>query len=465
MLGDLVSAGLGVQGMSWVTSPAATELEQHVMDWFAELLGLPESFRSTGTGGGVVQDSSSGRQPRRPARRPAPQQRRRHRAPRRRARPGHRLRLGRDALLDGEGGPHRRAGQRRRPHRRGRRRPGHATPARSPPGWSATWPAGTPPCWSAPRSGTTSTTAVDPLAAIGPICQKYGAWLHVDAAYAGVSAVVPELRGLQDGVEWADSYTTDPHKWLLTGFDATLFWVADRAALTGALAILPEYLRNAATDAGAVVDYRDWQVPLGRRFRALKLWFVLRWYGAEGLRAHIRGTVALAQELAGWAEADERFDVVTPAPAVAGLPPPALADGRRRRRRHHDAARAAQRRRRGVPDPHHRAAGRSCCGWPSARPPPPARTSSGCGRCCARTTTGWPPTSPSRPPSGPRGAARRRAARAPSGPRPRRRRASRGERSRQARAGRGRADGSPRREQAAGRDRGAGRRPGAAAPA
>ena len=101
---------------------------------------------------------------------------------------------------------------------------------------------------------------------------------------------------MQAGVEWADSYTTDAHKWLLTGFDATLFWVADRAALTGALAILPEYLRNAATDAGAVVDYRDWQIELGRRFRALKLWFVLRWYGAEGLRAHVRSGVALAQE-------------------------------------------------------------------------------------------------------------------------------------------------------------------------
>jgi aromatic-L-amino-acid decarboxylase len=162
--------------------------------------------------------------------------------------------------------------------------------------------------------GTTSTTAIDPLAELGPICQKYGVWLHVDAAYAGVSGIVPELRPLQDGVEWADSYTTDAHKWLLTGFDATLFYVADRAALTGALAILPEYLRNAATEAGAVVDLRDWQIPLGRRFRALKLWFVLRWYGAEGLRAHIRSHVALAQELAGWAAADERFDLVAPHP-------------------------------------------------------------------------------------------------------------------------------------------------------
>jgi aromatic-L-amino-acid decarboxylase len=175
--------------------------------------------------------------------------------------------------------------------------------------------------------GTTSTTAIDPLAELGPICQKYGVWLHVDAAYAGVSAIAPELRALQTGVEWADSYTTDAHKWLLTGFDATLFWVADRTPLTGALSILPEYLRNAATDAGAVVDFRDWQIPLGRRFRALKLWFVLRWYGAEGLRAHIRSSVALAQELAGWAEADERFDVATAHPLSLVCLRPRWADG------------------------------------------------------------------------------------------------------------------------------------------
>jgi aromatic-L-amino-acid decarboxylase len=162
--------------------------------------------------------------------------------------------------------------------------------------------------------GTTSTTAIDPLAELGPICREADVWLHVDAAYAGVSGVVPELRELQAGVEWADSYTTDAHKWLLTGFDATLFWVADRAALTGALSILPEYLRNAATEAGAVVDYRDWQIELGRRFRALKLWFVLRWYGAEGLREHIRGHVALAQRFAARVDADERFDVVTEHP-------------------------------------------------------------------------------------------------------------------------------------------------------
>src|SRR5688500_17955472 len=313
VLGDLVSAGLGVQGMSWVTSPAATELEQHVLDWLADLLGLPESFRSTGTGGGVVQDSSSGanlvallaalhragkgatvRHGVEPERATVYVSAETHSSMEKAVRIAG---LGSDAIRivevdeDLAMRPAALAARLERDVARG-----------------------FTPVLVCATVGTTSTTAVDPLAEIGPICQKYGVWLHVDAAYAGVSGIVPELRSLQAGVEWADSYTTDAHKWLLTGFDATLFWVADRAALTGALAILPEYLRNAATDAGAVVDFRDWQIPLGRRFRALKLWFVLRWYGAEGLRAHIRSHVALTQELAGWAAGDERFDVVAPHP-------------------------------------------------------------------------------------------------------------------------------------------------------
>jgi aromatic-L-amino-acid decarboxylase len=162
--------------------------------------------------------------------------------------------------------------------------------------------------------GTTSTTAVDPLPAIGEICREYGPWLHVDAAYAGAAAVCPELRWTHGGLEYADSYCFDPHKWLLTGFDCDAFWVANRDELVEALTVLPEYLRNAASESGAVVDYRDWQVPLGRRFRALKLWFVLRWYGVAGLRAHIRSGVGLAQSFAAWVRADERFEVVAPHP-------------------------------------------------------------------------------------------------------------------------------------------------------
>ena len=117
-----------------------------------------------------------------------------------------------------------------------------------------------------------------------------GVWLHVDGAMAGSAAVCPELRWVNDGLDRVDSYAFNPHKWLFTNFDCTCFWVADRAALLAALSILPEYLRNEASASGAVIDYRDWQVPLGRRFRALKLWFVIRHYGAEGLAHHVRAS-------------------------------------------------------------------------------------------------------------------------------------------------------------------------------
>ena len=134
------------------------------------------------------------------------------------------------------------------------------------------------------------------------------------SAYAGAAAVCPEYRWILAGLEHADSFCFDPHKWLLTTFDCDAFWVADRSQLIEALSILPEYLRNAATEAGAVIDYRDWQVPLGRRFRALKLWFVLRWYGAEGLREHIRTGVHLAEHFADLVRADSRFEIVAPHP-------------------------------------------------------------------------------------------------------------------------------------------------------
>jgi len=314
VLGDLLSSGLGVQGMLWATSPACTELEQVMLDWLVDLLGLPAEFRNDGPGGGVIQDSSSG------ANFVALQSALHH------ATDG-------ASITDGVTGAHivyassqthssvekaaRMAGLGSRAVRMVDIEPVTLAmvPAHLAELIAADRRAGLVPTMVAATIGTTSTTAIDPVVEIGAICRKAGVWLHIDAAFAGVAAVSPGLRWINDGVaDYADSYCTDAHKWLLTNFDATAFWVRDRRHLTGALSILPEYLRNEASDSGAVVDYRDWQIELGRRFRALKLWMVICWYGADGLRAHIEGHVALSQELAGWIRADDQFDVVAPHP-------------------------------------------------------------------------------------------------------------------------------------------------------
>ncbi len=162
--------------------------------------------------------------------------------------------------------------------------------------------------------GTTSSNALDPLPEIGAVCRRYGLWLHVDGAMSGTAALCPEVRYIHEGLELADSYAFNPHKWMFTNFDCDCFFVADRAALIRTLSILPEYLRNQATESGAVIDYRDWHVPLGRRFRSLKLWFVIRHYGVEGLRTHVRRHIQIAQEFVHWVEEDADFELAAPAP-------------------------------------------------------------------------------------------------------------------------------------------------------
>ena len=174
--------------------------------------------------------------------------------------------------------------------------------------------AGLIPCFVCATVGTTSSNGLDPLGEIGRICREENLWLHVDAAMCGTAALCPEFRYIHDGLELADSYCFNPHKWMFTNFDCDCFYVADRGALINTLSILPEYLRNKATESGAVIDYRDWQIPLGRRFRSLKLWFVIRHYGVEGLRYHVRRHVEMAQEFAAWVEEDERFELAAPAP-------------------------------------------------------------------------------------------------------------------------------------------------------
>jgi aromatic-L-amino-acid decarboxylase len=161
--------------------------------------------------------------------------------------------------------------------------------------------------------GTTSSNAVDPVREIGRICRERKLWLHVDSAMSGTAALCPEFRFINDGVELADSYTFNPHKWMFTNFDCNVFYVAERKHLIETLSILPEYLRNQATESGAVIDYRDWHIQLGRRFRSLKLWFVIRHYGIEGLQHHVREHVRLAQEFAGWVRSDSRFELAAPA--------------------------------------------------------------------------------------------------------------------------------------------------------
>jgi aromatic-L-amino-acid decarboxylase len=315
ILADLLSTGLGVQGMLWATSPACTELETHVLDWLAELVGLPERFRSTGAGGGVIQDTAS------TATLVALL------AALHRASGGDVGQIGVGAgryAVYGSAEAHSALLKAVRMTGLGAaalrlvdldEQTFALRPERLAQLLAADRAAGIVPAMVLATIGTTSTTAIDPVPEIGRLCREYGAWLHVDAAYAGAAAICPELRWTHAGVaEYADSYAMNPHKWLLVNFDCDAFWVADRAPLVGALSVLPEFLRNAATESGAVLDYRDWHPQLGRRFRALKLWAVLRWYGAEGLRAHVRRHVELAAELAGWVAADPRFELAAPHP-------------------------------------------------------------------------------------------------------------------------------------------------------
>jgi aromatic-L-amino-acid decarboxylase len=162
--------------------------------------------------------------------------------------------------------------------------------------------------------GTTGTTATDPVARVGEISRHYGLWHHVDAAFAGSAMICPEFRHHQQGLDLVDSYVFNPHKWLMTNFDCSVMYVANRQPLLETLSILPPYLRGAAAETTAVVDYRDWHVPLGRRFRALKLWWVIRSYGAEGLRSLIRLHVGLARDLADRIASHPRLELIAPVP-------------------------------------------------------------------------------------------------------------------------------------------------------
>lgn len=312
ILGELLCAGLGVQGMSWTTSPACTELETHVLDWLVELMDLPEKFHSSGRGGGVIQHTASD------ATLCALL------AARERATAFKSNEAGVDNRLVAYASDQAHSSVEKAVKIAGLGRaglrliPSDENFAMRVDALRETIRAdesrGLKPYFVCATVGTTSSNAIDPLGDIGQVCREADVWLHVDAAMSGSAAVCPEFRWILEGLEGADSYTFNPHKWLFTNFDCNAFWVADREALIRTLSILPEYLKNRATESGAVIDYRDWHVPLGRRFRALKLWFVLRHYGAEGLRHHVREHVRLAQWFAQQARRDDDFELAVDPP-------------------------------------------------------------------------------------------------------------------------------------------------------
>lgn len=308
ILGDLISSGLGVQGMIWATSPAATELETRVLDWLAEMMNMPEHFRSTSTGGGVIQDTAS------TAALTAIIAARERATGFQTNAKGYSEKLiayistqthssvekgikiagiGKDnlRLIDVDENFSMRPELLQKQIEEDK-----AT--------------GLTPFFICGTVGTTSSTAIDPIKAIGEITKKESCWFHIDAASFGTAMVCPEFRHFIDGVELADSYSFNPHKWMFTNFDCNVFWVANRNELIHTFSILPEYLRNKATESGAVFDYRDWHIQLGRRFRALKLWFVIRHYGIEGLQHHIREHIRLAQEFKQWVINSDDFELV-----------------------------------------------------------------------------------------------------------------------------------------------------------
>ena len=307
VLGDFLSTGLGVLGLSWQAAPALTELEQRVTEWFAAMLGLAPSWR------GVIQDTASTSTFL--AMVCARERTTGHGAA------GAGLQHGgaplcvyasaeahasveKAALLAGFGREH----VRRIEVDAGRALDPHALAA----ALAADARVGLRPCAVVATTGTTATTAMDPLRACAQAAAAHGAWLHVDAAMAGTAMILPECRALWDGVELADSLVVNPHKWLGAAFDCSVFWVRDDQHLVRALGTNPSYLRTAVDER--VRNYRDWGVALGRRFRALKLWSLIRTHGVEALRTRVRRDLANARWLAAQVEAAPPWRLLAPVP-------------------------------------------------------------------------------------------------------------------------------------------------------
>jgi aromatic-L-amino-acid decarboxylase len=309
IVGELLSAALNVNAMLWQTSPAATELEETAVDWLRQLIGLPGAYQ------GVITDTAS-------------------------VSTLCAIAAARQALGDLDIREQGMSGRSDLPllclytsdqahssvekaglvlglGKRGVRKIAcddayRMDPAALEAAIAADRAAGHRPFCVTATVGTTSTTSIDPVPAIADICERERLWLHVDAAYGGAAAIVPELRHLLDGCERAASVVVNPHKWLFTPIDCSVLYTSRPDVLTGAFSLVPEYLRTGVDSE--VKNFMDWGVSLGRRFRALKLWMVLRCFGSEGIAERLREHIRLASAFAGWIDAHPEFERLAPTP-------------------------------------------------------------------------------------------------------------------------------------------------------
>jgi aromatic-L-amino-acid/L-tryptophan decarboxylase len=304
VLAEMITAILGAQCMIWETSPAAAELEEKVMNWLRDMIGLPASFE------GVIQDTASTSTL--AAILTARERKTGFRSNSEGAAASAGLRvycssqthssvdkavriagIGKNNLV-----------------KIGVNEAFSMDPEALRTAISNDIKNGLTPCCVIATIGTTGTTAIDPLKAIGEVCSSFGVWLHVDAALGGTALILPEFQWMLEGKEYADSFVFNPHKWMFTNFDCSAFFIRDVQSLLKTFEILPDYLKTRTR--GQVNDYRDWGVPLGRRFRALKLWSVIRSYGVEGLQEKIRYHISLAKKLSEMISGEADFEILAP---------------------------------------------------------------------------------------------------------------------------------------------------------
>ncbi len=302
ILAELLTAGIGAQCMIWQTSPAAAELEEHVLEWLRQMLGLPEGMA------GVIQDTASTATL--VALLTAREKATNFEANQKGIRKPLMVYASEETHSSIEKGV-KIAGYGKENLRYISTDDSFAMiPAELEKAVEKDKKRGLQPACVVATLGTTSSTAVDPLGPIGEICRRHRLWLHVDAAFAGTAALLPEKKWILDGVENADSFVFNPHKWMLTNFDCSAYYVKDPADLIRTFEIHPEYLKTGLDKQ--VRNFRDWGIQLGRRFRALKLWFVIRSYGVEGLRKIVSEHIRLAQMFKSWVEEHKNFELMAP---------------------------------------------------------------------------------------------------------------------------------------------------------